>query len=893
MLSNVSSSRFKTSVRDASKRRNPKQLNNKPKRSQTSHQHHHRGNENPTSDPDFVQTVIGWTLTVLKTEQQISNLALLEPRCSISEYLKRYIPLILQDARAVITSGIDKANRKINMPFRLRLISDVREPQNRSNPWILRFKGTIQSKDDESGFTMNVLRLRCDNFNFIGIASENRDDHEVNVKAKVYFTGFKEDTKGLFKSGAKWEATYLGSLVTHERMFDACHPPCAFKPRTMDLLEKIALGNIAVSSVNITSSLIADDSLNASQRHAIESFLQLPENNIMLLQGPPGTGKTTTVADLLKKCCDRSQRTLVCAPSNKAVQVLAARFLEKNPTLLIVVTGVADKMIPELKSIFLSYVIKTFEDMNTRFKKTFDTEQTDKQTTVQFIRQQCNNLKKSHINFAAFCKESLFRYLLVSQIQLNALETQWTLLNNFLINKELSHIVEIQAQLISYRQSVFAVLDQFRAPAETTSLSEKISLMILNKCSVIFSTLSNSGSNISRKMEAVDNLIVDEAGQSVEVETLIALQHNPKNVLLVGDTKQLPATVISKFAVNYHYDWSMMARLTDQCGQTCSMLTVQYRMHPEICSFPSTRYYDSRLVTKYTPQIRSNIFDQKPFAFYNFVSKKGQSNEVSNGNSKQNETEAFYAASIVAKTRETDKHSTIGVITFYSAQKELLHRLITNKNKVQISTVDGFQGDECDIIIISFVRDNKNNQVGFVSDERRINVAITRAKHTLICLGSTDVLSTGSVEIGYLVSDVLRRRLHYSEAQLRKTLGLEGDARIVTVKAKAKKPDMTAAMTMLTLSEEVTQKVHNNNNIQELPKTPVAVVVNKVTLVGTRTVSKAPAKAKDGKQSNEKKNITKPSMKSIKPVVVPISAPTSDMNPPKRDAKKKNRHRKK
>jgi senataxin len=273
-------------------------------------------------------------------------------------------------------------------------------------------------------------------------------------------------------------------------------------------------------------------------------------------------------------------------------------------------------------------------------------------------------------------------------------------------------------------------------------------------------------------MEDVYTLIVDEAGQSIEAETLLAFQRNPRKVLLVGDTKQLPATVTSPMAEKTHYDWSMMLRLSEKCGMVPEMLTTQYRMPLAICQHPSRQYYEGRLITA------QSVFERPPrkesfhqtYAIYDI-----KSNESRKFSSFLNVAEANHVLKIVKHIRSTDKLSSIGVITFYLAQQRELQTGAKKQNLqhgLQISTVDGFQGDECDIIIISCVRSNCNNTIGFVRDGRRLNVAITRAKFTLIILANTSVMEKGSAETKALITDAKNRGLICSEKDLRERLGI-------------------------------------------------------------------------------------------------------------------------
>jgi len=270
-------------------------------------------------------------------------------------------------------------------------------------------------------------------------------------------------------------------------------------------------------------------------------------------------------------------------------------------------------------------------------------------------------------------------------------------------------------------------------------------------------------------------LIVDEAGQSVEAETLIAFQHQPNKVLLVGDTKQLPATVMSPLAKEKDYDRSMMERL-EQAKQPKLMLETQYRMDPEICAWPSNRYYGGHLQTAdhllSNPNISSGL--TQPIAFYDISSGR----EDRGGTSRFNEKEADYVLQAIRKIRETDQESRIGVITFYAAQveaiKEMLQRLDQNiKQKVSVDTVDGFQGDEREIIILSSVCANNKKDIGFLNDPRRLNVAITRAKQTLIVLGHARTLESRASDIKTMITDLRARGKFFTEQQLNQFLGNE------------------------------------------------------------------------------------------------------------------------
>lgn len=296
---------------------------------------------------------------------------------------------------------------------------------------------------------------------------------------------------------------------------------------------------------------------------------------------------------------------------------------------------------------------------------------------------------------------------------------------------------------------------------------------MLNRAKVVFCTLSVAGRSMMKNIDDIDVLIVDEAGQSVEAETLIAFSLNPKKCLLVGDVNQLPATVISPEAEKNNFACSMMWRLIVERRQTYQMLTVQYRMHPHIRQWPSDQYYAGRLedgehiATRQLPYKPQNNFLFSAYAFVNVSSGR----EQKSGHSFINRNEAFAIIDALRYLKNQchigiQQH--VGIVTFYAAQADLLKRLIKEKNlgNVRVHTVDGFQGDENDIIMILFVRANQYAGVGFLKDFRRLNVAITRPKHTLLIFGYLPTLELAhNADVSKLIEDVKQRNLVYSEQE--------------------------------------------------------------------------------------------------------------------------------
>jgi len=338
---------------------------------------------------------------------------------------------------------------------------------------------------------------------------------------------------------------------------------------------------------------------------------------------------------------------------------------------------------------------------------------------------------------------------------------------------------EIHTELSNSIQKIQGLLTKFSN--NILSLQKKrsekgLETLILNNATIIFATLSVTGRKSMRKMYAVHTLIVDEAAQSVEAETLIPLvYYKPSNILLVGDTKQLPASVNSTLSVQKHFDWSMMWRLIEECKQPYNILEVQYRMDPAIRQWPSFKYYGDRLIDDQSINDRENFVTghahSKPILGpFSVIDIKSKEKEVGTSRSNQIEADAVVTLLNYLHTKlKIDLAKQVGVITFYAEQAALLEKkikLYPKLRKARISTVDGFQGDEKDIIIISCVRANYHGNIGFLKDFRRLNVAITRAKHALIIIGNVRNILKKSSDIAELFLNAKKRSLVYGRADL-------------------------------------------------------------------------------------------------------------------------------
>lgn len=252
---------------------------------------------------------------------------------------------------------------------------------------------------------------------------------------------------------------------------------------------------------------------------------------------------------------------------------------------------------------------------------------------------------------------------------------------------------------------------------------------------VYLATLSSMGSklNVKRIKQGTDNqqgfvLIVDEAGQSPQYETLIPmLQYNPLKTLLIGDPNQLPPVILSDEAKALKADSSLMATLIDTHHQPYSILNEQFRMHPEISLFPRQLVYGGELKDSDYVQSRPSFLDDAPYGLINVP----YSEEITVNGSYANVREAR-AVIKLAKFFHQKGAQHIAAITPYIGQLGLIKDELSKTSArppLLVSTVDSFQGGEVDVLILSLVRSNAQGKIGFLKDPRRFNVALTRGKH--------------------------------------------------------------------------------------------------------------------------------------------------------------------
>jgi predicted DNA helicase len=734
---------------------------------------------------EFNNTVLKWRIIhdQLICPNKIGTLTTLLPKYSFSNarqyYFQSFKPLIMMEAQAIVKTNLAQCLKEEQPPTRLILY----KCQHANNPGIpskLNFSGRLQIEESYGRSAIVLWHVRTGTILLANI----QDNYVITAKCFI-----DEINERLFRENSVIEVYPLGSLITQMRMYEVCinMPYVYFEQQIINPRSKSYNNNyddwddyeddssnyddydsdydnsFSMNSISQNKqNKLKKEYLNSSQNKAVQDFLQL-NSGLQLLQGPPGTGKTTTLAELIGRLCKRHDRILVAAPSNKAICVLAKKFMNRNQSLNvpIILVGVKEKIDPDLQDIFLhdwlsnviKYITDILNEINSHLKK------------KEISEEKCIDINKKLQNLLQIINR--FQHLWIFSQYSDFLEMTTGIDNPVEFFCKSGFLWDIKDSLYQLKCDL---LQQNNVEFEEE---------LLKHAKVIFATLSVTGRYTMKVLKPVEVLIVDEAAQAVEAETLIPFMLEPKKCLLVGDTKQLPATIICETAKKYHYDWSMMRRLIEECKVSHGFLDTQYRMESKIRRWPSKQYYRNRLrdskeiiTGRHNPLLSTSekhVILKKPYIFIDVIGK-----EKPFGHSYRNEDEAKLCV-MLAKYFCQNKNvapKDIGIISFYAGQVTLIKKLLHRKNlrNITVNTVDGFQGDEKKLIILSFVRANPKGYIGFVKDFRRLNVAITRAKFMLILLGNVNALGQKRSDVCALIEDARKRGIIFSANSLLKEI---------------------------------------------------------------------------------------------------------------------------
>ena len=451
--------------------------------------------------------------------------------------------------------------------------------------------------------------------------------------------------------------------------------------------------------------------LNPTQERAINEVLWAKD--VAIVHGPPGTGKTTTLVEAINETLMRESQVLVCAQSNMAVDWISEKLVDRGINVLRIgnPTRVNDKM--------LGF---TYER---RFESHADYPQL--WAIRKAIRELRKNRKKGSEN---------------------------------------------------YHQK----MDRLKSRAAEIEL--RINAELFGEARVIACTLVGSAHHLLEGMK-FGTLFIDEAAQALEAACWIPMKRASR-VILAGDHCQLPPTVKSIAALRAGLGKTLMERIAENKPEVVTLLKIQYRMNDEIMRFSSDWFYGGKVESAPQIKYRSVLDYDHPITWIDTSNEENQitiegedapedsastasSVSAANQNSDLNFKEQFVGESFgrinkaeaeltlltlaeyftkIGKQRVLEERIDVGIISPYRAQVQYLKKLIKKyeffkpyRRLISVNTVDGFQGQERDVILISLVRSNDEGQIGFLKDLRRMNVAMTRARMKLIILGNKDTMT--------------------------------------------------------------------------------------------------------------------------------------------------------
>lgn len=425
--------------------------------------------------------------------------------------------------------------------------------------------------------------------------------------------------------------------------------------------------------------------LNEDQTEAVRGILDAGQMGI--IHGPPGTGKTTTLVALVQTLIQKERKILVCAPSNNAVDLLAKRIHQTG--IKVVRIGNVTRINDDISELTIDEKARNHPDWGHVKQIRIEAEAARKQASTRKRKFGTDDRR----NRTEMFKES-------RELKKWARDMQDRLLNN-----------------------------------------------IISESQVVATTLIGSSHKYIEGI-AFDTVIIDEASQCNEPECWNAIL-KAKRVFLAGDHHQLPATVKSSKAIEMGLGQTILDRMTEHIKHHY-LLTEQYRMNDKILSFSNSMFYEGLL--KSHPSNASHLLDgdDQPLTFID-TSGCGYEESLDNkSRSLYNEGEFFVTREHILLHKEKYTGISIGIISPYAEQVRYVRTKVEADEELRalditINSIDGFQGQEKDLIIISLTRSNDMGIIGFLSDYRRLNVAMTRAKKKLVIIGDGATLSSNEM----------------------------------------------------------------------------------------------------------------------------------------------------
>ncbi len=467
--------------------------------------------------------------------------------------------------------------------------------------------------------------------------------------------------------------------TTYRTMFEALSDVAQARSGRLAELRDVICGMVEPSFRDIYP--VRFPWLNRSQEVAVNNMLC--SRDVMIVHGPPGTGKTTTLVEAIAETLNREPQVLVCAQSNMAVDWICQKLVERGVRVLRIgnPTRVNDQM--------LGYCYERQYEAHPDYPELW---------SIRKAIRQLQGERRKH----------------------------------------------------SMSSSVQSRINRLRHRAE--ELEVKINVELFDNARVVASTLVGSNSSLLTGRR-FGTLFVDEAGQALEAATWIAVRKADR-VVLAGDHLQLPPTIKCYDAERAGLGVTMMEMVVRRWQQAVTLLTTQYRMNRQIMQFSSDWFYGGSLKAADEVKVRGILDFDTPMEWIDTSQMDFNEQVQGAGCSKVNVKEAvFFVARLeeyvsrIGLERILDERIDFGLISPYKAQVRYMRQIVKRsavlrqlREVLTVDTIDGFQGQERDVVFISLVRSNDDGSIGFLSDLRRMNVAITRARMKVVVIGNAETL---------------------------------------------------------------------------------------------------------------------------------------------------------
>ncbi|CAN6830516.1 unnamed protein product [Brassica oleracea] len=757
---------------------------------------------------------------------------------TVDEYVHCFIPHLLEETRTELFSSLKSLSRS-PVFFTHSMEKRIKESSGSSSNTLLyditlsnedNFSAKYQPKCGDLIALTKTRPRRIDDLDPLLLAYVFKMDGDLIISVHVS-RSLSPGEKHSIRFGVS-----LTTLTTNTRIWNALHNEAAnstlisvLQGNNQATEECFCFGNDDDDSDRVLD-IIRSTKLNTSQEAAILSCVKTTncshKNTVKLIWGPPGTGKTKTVATLLFALLKLRCKTVVCAPTNTAIvevtQRLLALFKENCSSELatyglgsIALSGNRERMgidkKDDLLNVFLDeriaklgnlfspssfgwdHILETLilflqntESMYSDYVDRFEEEEEREFTYGEFVRKVFNGLSEeletdmddlcTHLP-KSFISPGVVRKMMAAR---QALQRVRYFLKE---NGSGDQLIEGSFKMDCFKRLV--TVDCLQALSSLPKRFEEIPDLLetedikkfcLQNADIIFCTASGAAELNPVRTGSIELLVVDEAAQLKECESVAALQlPGLRHAVLIGDEYQLPAMVHNEECERAKFGRSLFERLV-LLGHNKHLLNVQYRMHPSISRFPNKEFYGGRITD--AEVVQESIYQKRflqgnMFGSFSFINVGRGKEEFGDGHSPKNMVEVAVIAEIISNlskvSRERRMKVNVGVISPYKGQVRAIQERVGSLSSGQLLTlnvrsVDGFQGGEEDIIIISTVRSNGNGKVGFLSNRQRANVALTRARHCLWVVGNEATLALSDSIWGKLISESRSRGCFFEAA---------------------------------------------------------------------------------------------------------------------------------